>query len=99
MIVRRYGSKVHSVEPDFSSVALTEIAFRRDHEWSLDAAEFDAAYERVDVQEFTASGAGDIQTNVENEVLQTLLADLHSLESAAAEGDLLMVENELAKDF
>lgn len=93
MIARRYGKQLHSVEPDFSAVAMNEIAFRRDHDWSLDADDFDG-YERVDEHELVASGEGDIQSDVESALLQTLLADVRAIEAAAAEGDLVVVENE-----
>lgn len=94
MIARRYGKQLHSVEPDFNAVAMNEIAFRRDHDWSLDAGDLDAGYEKIDDHEIVASREGDIQSDVETALLQTLLADVRAIEAAAGEHDLVIVENE-----
>jgi hypothetical protein len=73
---------------------MNEIAFRRNHDWSMDADDLDSGYERVAEHELVASGEGDIQSDVETSLLQTLLADVRAVESAAGADDLVVVENE-----
>ena len=46
MILRRYGSSLHSVAPNFDSKALTEIGFRKDNERSEARDEFEAFFHR-----------------------------------------------------
>lgn len=99
MIAKRYGKQVHSVEPDFSAVAMNEISFRRDQGWSLDMETFEREYERGAEHNLVASGDGDIQTDVETGILNTLLADIHALEAATAADDVLLIENEPARDY
>jgi hypothetical protein len=99
MIAKRYGKRIQSVDPDFSAVAMTEIMFRRGGDWEMDAAEFEAAYRLVREEALVASGEGDVQTDVENGILDTLLADLRALQSAVGEGDILVVENESGRDY
>jgi hypothetical protein len=98
MIVRRFGKQVHSVTPDFSAVALTEIAFRRDQAWSMEYEAFERIYARGDVHELTATADGDVQTEVESGVLAKLLADVRALETEAT-GKVLLIENEVAHDW
>lgn len=50
MIIRRYGTKVESVEVAFDSNALNEIAFRKTQGFSMSDDEFLARY--VLVQEY-----------------------------------------------
>ena len=47
MLLRRYGSRLQSVELNFDSKALNEIGFRRDHAVALDPDEFLATHTRV----------------------------------------------------
>jgi len=99
MIVRRFGSTVQSVEPDFDSRAMTEIGFRRTSALSLPAEEFLAQYERVDGRELTAEAEGDVKDEAEQAVLASLRAKLEALEAELGEGYVLLVENEVGKDY
>jgi hypothetical protein len=93
VIVRQYGTKVHSVEPDFDANAMNEIGFRRDSEWSLPTDEFFEAYEKLEVHELTAAAEGAVQTEAETELLRSLHDQLRAAERAAGDG-LLFVASE-----
>lgn len=99
MIVRRYGSSVQSVELNFDSRALTEIGFRRDHEWSLPTEEFDQGWEKVEEHALEARAEGDVQDATEQDLLKQLEARIAELEGALAEGEVLRVESEQGKDY
>jgi hypothetical protein len=99
MIAKRYGKNIESVGPDFNSVAMNEIGFRRDHEWSMPTEEFLAGYERTGEHNLTGAEEGDTQSEVETRLLATMLAELRSIEGATAEGDVLLVENESGVDY
>ena len=98
MILRRYGTSVQSVDPNFDSKALTEIAFRRNHERSDPADEFTAAWERVDAHELVAEAEGSVQDEVEGRALGDLEGQLRRLESGLGPGEVLVVENEQESD-
>ena len=99
MIVRRYGSLVQSVAPNFDSRALTEIGFRRDHRTSHSAEEFFATHQRVRGHDFVASTEGHVQDEAEQRLLSDLEGQLHDLESALGDGELLLVESEQGSDY
>lgn len=99
MILKRYGNTVQSVDTNFDSRAMTEIGFRRDHELSMAADEFSASYEPVRTEELTAKAEGDVQHEVESEMLRTLEGRLRSVEGSLAEGEVLLIESEQGKDY
>ena len=98
MILRRYGTSVQSVDPNFDSKAHTEIGFRRNHERSDPADEFTAAWERVDAHELVAETEGSVQDEVEGRALGDLEGQLRRLESGLGPGEVLVVENEQESD-
>jgi hypothetical protein len=93
MIVRQYGTKVQSVEPNFDAHAMTEIGFRRDNEWSMPTDEFFAEYEKIESHELTAAAEGDVQSHTEDELLRGLEQQLLALRESAADG-VVFIENE-----
>lgn len=99
MILRRYGSTVHSVVPNFDSKALTEIGFRRDNEHSQPADEFHAVHERVGGHDLVGSHEGLVQDEVEQVVLVDLERRLRQIESDLAEHEVLLVESEQGVDY
>jgi len=99
MIVKRYGTSVRSVDPTFESVALNEIGFRRDGEWSLPVDEFEAMYERLTVHELTAEAEGPVQDHTEQLLLDRLEERLLELEAGLDGGCVLMVENGDGPDY
>lgn len=99
MILRRYGSSLHSVAANFDSKALTEIGFRRDHERTEEREQFEAAHEKVREHELTGSAEGFVQDEVERALLADLLARLTELEKGLAGGEELVVESEQGVDY
>jgi len=99
MILRRYGNKVHSVRTNFDSRAMTEIGFMRDNVVSTTVEEFESKYERIAGHELTAEASGDVQGEVEEQVLSQLRDQLMQLESAAGEAGVLLIESESGVDY
>lgn len=98
MLIRRYGARVQSVEPDFDAHVLNEIGFRRTSDLSIPADEFDEAYQRIEGYELTAESRGAVQDEAEQALLAELLARLRSVEAAAGE-DVVLIESEVARDY
>jgi hypothetical protein len=98
MIVRRYGSTVQRVTPNFDAHAMNEVGFLREGSWSMPVAEFESKYAKGQVHELSAESAGDVQAEVENAVLNELHDKLVGIEKALGQGALLMVENQPGKD-
>jgi hypothetical protein len=99
MIVKRYGTTVQSVDPNFESAALNEIGFRRDREWSIPTEEFEAGYEQVTVHELSAEAEGPVQDHTEQLLLDRLEGRLLELEAGLESGCVLMVENGDGPDY
>lgn len=99
MIIRRYGTSMHSVELNFDSRALTEIGFRRDREWSEPADDFETGWERVEGWELEASAEGDVQDETERVLLDEIEARVRELDEGLAEGEVLLVESEQGSDW
>jgi hypothetical protein len=99
MIARRYGSSFHSVEIDFNSKALTEIGFRRDHDWSMPVEEFEENYEKTATHELTAEAEGDVQDEVEQTMLEDLEGQLVALIEGLPAGGMVVVESEQGVDY
>ncbi len=99
MILRRYGTNLHSVNPNFDSRAMTEVGFMRNGQMTIAVDEFVEKYERVDGKELSASAAGEVQGQVEDKVLATLRQKLQALEDGAGEDRVLLIENEHGKDL
>ena len=99
MILRRYGNDVHSVETNFDSKALTEIAFMRDHQVSTPGEEFFQAHEKLSEHGLTAQAEGDVQDEVESVMLDDLLARLSVLHESLEESQVLFIESEQGNDY
>jgi hypothetical protein len=91
MILRRYGTTVHSVEIDFNSKAMTEVGFRSDREHSIPTEEFESDYVEVSSHALTAEGEGDVHDAVEQMMLDHLEAQLRSVMDGMDDGDVLYV--------
>jgi hypothetical protein len=98
MIVRRYGSSVLSVVPNFDSRAMTEIGFNRDGRLTIPTEEFQRTYERAQGHELTAQAEGTVQGDVEEAVLASLSEQLHRLAGELKPEELLLIENEPGVD-
>ena len=98
MILKRYGTRLHSVEPDFDSRALTEIGFRRDRRLSLGAEDFAEEYEAVETLELSASADGPVHDHAERELLRNLERELRRVEADAGEG-VVVIESAQGVDY
>lgn len=99
MIVRRYGARIESVEPNFDARALTEIGFRRTGALTLEAEAFHEQYEKVATQELTATAEGDVKDDVEKALLASLLGQVEALMDESGADALLLVENQAGEDY
>ncbi len=99
MIVRRYGTAVQSVVPNFDSRAMTEIGFQRTSDFSLPADEFFDRYEKVDERALDATAEGDVKDEAEQALLATLRERLDALEAEVGAGHVLMVESQPGQDY
>jgi hypothetical protein len=99
MLLRRYGTTLHSVLPDFDPRAMTEVRFRRDRESSLPAEELESGYRKVREEELTAESEGEVQTEAEQVVLDRLEASLKEVLGGLEEGEVAVVESEQGTDF
>ncbi len=94
MLLRRYGSRLHSVVLNFDSKALNEIGFRRDNVTSFEADEFEATFERVAGHSFTAQAEGDVHDEVERAVLDQLEAKVMGVLDGLNEDEVAVIESE-----
>lgn len=99
MIFRRYGTAYQSVDLNFDSLALNEIAFRRNREESIEADGFDDAYEVLATHELEAESEGDVQDETEDVLLQKLEAQVRELMEALGDDQLLVIENQQGHDW
>lgn len=99
MILRKYGNKVQSVDPNFDSRAMNEIGFQRTDAVAMSAEEFETRYERVGGSELAASAEGDVQDETEKRVLAALKDQLDRMQSELAGGQVLLIESEQGKDY
>lgn len=99
MILKRYGSKLHSVTPHFDARAMNEIGFQRSHELTLEAAEFASRYQRIAEHALTAHAEGLVQMDAEIHVLNALRAQLDAILEHHNGTHVLLVENEQGRDY
>jgi hypothetical protein len=98
MIFRRYGTSFQSVETAFDGKALNEVGFRRDHKRSIPVEEVEASFETVKTVELTAEATGSVQSETEQQMLDSLRAQVGALLGDLGEGQILVVENEQGHD-
>jgi hypothetical protein len=99
MILKRYGTALESVDPNFESAALNEIGFRRDGERKVEVADFERRYHRVATHELEAEADGPVQDHTEQLLLARLEEKLLILESHVSGDEVLVVENEAGHDY
>lgn len=99
MILRRYGTSVHSVVPNFDSKALTEIGFRRDQKLSQPTDEFEASHQRVRDHGLAATADGYVHDEVERALLTDLESQLGRIEEELGEDEVLLIESEQGTDY
>ena len=99
MIFRRYGTALHSVDPNFQSKALNEIGFRRDGERQHSAEEFEASYEHLVTHDLVAEAEGYVQDHTEQLLLDRLESRLLELEAGLEPDCVIVIENKDGPDY
>jgi hypothetical protein len=99
MILRRYGTSMHSVDLNFDAKAMTEIGFRRDQRLSIPIEEFQRSYQKGQAHDLTAQTEGYVQDAAERGVLQQLEKHLRELDANLSDGSLLVIESEQGVDY
>jgi hypothetical protein len=99
VIAKKYGTKIHSVQPNFDARAMNEIGFTRDHDWSLDTSEFFETYEQLETHELTAAAEGDVQDAAEESLLHSLQEQLLAVSGAAKDDGVVLVLSEQGVDY
>ncbi len=94
MILRRYGSFYHSVEPNFNPTAITEIGFMRDRVFSIRAPDFDSGHKLVETRELVAEANAAVQRHAEKALLANLEDAVQQRVAQLAPGQVLVVLNE-----
>jgi hypothetical protein len=94
MIFRRYGTAYQSVDLNFDSLALNEIAFRRNREEAIPADDFDASFPKLASHDLVAEAEGHVQDKTEELMLERLEAQVEELRRALGEGEIIVIENE-----
>ena len=99
MILKKYGTSLHSVDINFDARAMTEIGFRRNHETSIPFDEFEDRYVRDELLELTAEVGGAVQDEAEVGVLAELKAQVEALDAGLEAGQVLLIESEQGNDY
>jgi len=99
LIFKRYGTAFHTVEKNFDSLALNEVAFRRDRVESISVEDMESGYETVASHDLAAEAEGDVQDHTEQQLLDLLAARLDELAGGLGSGELLVVENDQGHDW
>lgn len=99
MLLRRYGSNVQSVVPNFDANAMNEIGFRRDRDFSIEAEAFAAQWEKVGEEALAGETDGPVQSEAEAALLAQLEARIAALQAGLREGEVLLVESESGVDY
>jgi hypothetical protein len=99
MIIRRYGTRFHTVSLNFDPAAMTEVGFRRvgGREW--DAEEFLAEYEIIREEALMAEGTDVVQEAAERIMLNNLKENVNALVEGLEEGQLLSIESKTGVDY
>lgn len=99
MILRRVGSRMQPVVPDFDPRALTEITFRPGAGPALQAADFDERYTRVGGRELSTEADGMVQGEAEEALVRGLEEKLRQLEASLGPGEVLVIESRPGVDY
>lgn len=98
MIIRRYGSRFHSVSIDFDPAAMTEVGFRRNGDQDWDAEEFMAEHELVREEEIIAEFSHVVQERAERGMLEALEEMLTAIHDSLEAEEFLSIESKAGVD-
>jgi hypothetical protein len=99
VILKRYGSSLRSVTPEFNAHALNEIAFGRDDDFSIEGDEFEERFEVSREESLAVETDAPVQKDAEEALLDELRAGIDRIRAGLGEGELLVVENANGVDW
>jgi len=99
MILRRFGSRIHEVKPNFDARAMTEVSFLRGSALEDSAEEWLEGHEHIEEHRLAATAEGDVQNEAEETLLEQLEAQLRALADGLAPGEARLVENEPGNNY
>lgn len=99
MIIRRYGTRFHSVSLAFDPAAMTEVGFRRDGNQEWDAEEFLAGHEMIREESVMAEASDVVQEAAERVMLGSLEQKVNEILAALEDGQFLSVESKVGVDY
>jgi hypothetical protein len=99
VIAKKYGTKIHTVQPNFDARAMNEIGFTRDHDWSMDTKEFLETYEQTEAHDLTAAAEGEVQGDAEETLLRSLQDQLLAVSRGAGGDSVVLVLSEQGVDY
>lgn len=99
MLLRRYGTTVQSVAPEFKAQALNEIGFRRDRAFSEDAETFEREWTLEATEEIAGETSGAVQKDAEEALLEHLLEQLQGILNGLGTDHAALIENAAGEDW
>lgn len=99
MLLRRFGSTIAAVEPNFEPAAFNELTFIRRPGFQSTPAEFQESYERVGEVLLTSEAEGHVKIQAEAALLDLLAHKIHEAGRGLGEGEVLLIESTPGKDF
>jgi len=98
-LLRRQGTRVFPVVPNFDYRAMNEIAFRAGREAVEPAESFDARMERLKEMELEAVTDGPVQGEAEAALLDRLEEELNRCLAELSPGEVLVIESAPGVDW
>lgn len=99
MLLRRYGTTVQSVTPEFKAQALNEIGFRRDRAFSEDAEAFEQEWTLETTEEISGETSAAVQKDAEEALLERLLERLEAILDGLDDDHAALIENLAGEDW
>jgi hypothetical protein len=93
VILKRYGTAFHEVEPNFDARALTEVGFRRARGEGIPSDRFEDDFEKMSGHDLEATAEGWVHDEVERDVLASLEARLAEVHASLGTEEILVIES------
>jgi hypothetical protein len=99
MLLRRFGTTIGAVEPNFEPAAFNELSFVRRPGFQMSTAEFQTEYERIDELALTSEAEAHVKIQAEAALLDLLAHHINEAVHARPEGEVLLIESMPGKDY
>ena len=99
MLLRRFGTTIGAVEPNFEPAAFNELSFVPRPGFQMTTADFGADYERVGELALTSEAEAHVKIQAEAALLDLLAHRIHEAVKSLPQGDVLLIESMPGKDF